>query len=458
MSAASIRERFAALLISPRELWLVYVLKFLESFAYFASSLNLALFLTKAFSFTDLEAGALYSAWGVATGLVGFAAGPIIDRLGVRPSLIVGGCILTFGRALFATATTRSQLYVSLFVLQPIGMNLAIPGLSIAIRRVTDDETRTTAYGLFYVVMNVAALASGLGTDALRSAFRTHGASSAADEMLALRRLFWLGTATSAMYTCVAYWSFRPLLPPPAPPDAKTGQLGTCWREASETVHDRVFWRLVAFSGVVFGANTVFRHMDSTLPKFMERTLGENAAYGTVYAINPAIIIIAVPVLQAYLADRDPYNCVIAGTMLTTAATVILGIARPSYLACILFMIVFSVGEATYSPRLYEYAMVLAPEGREGIYGTLSAMPLFLVKALVGVLSGELLGVYCPERPPRICGLMWLIIAATAVTTPVGLVVFRRWLYTDDVRARMTKKRQEHVDGVPLVHTESSTV
>ena len=248
--------------------------------------------------------------------------------------------------------------------------------------------------------------------------------------------------------------TFRPLLPPPAPPDAKTGHLGTCWRETADTLRDRVFWRLVAFSGVVFGANTVFRHMDSSLPKFMERTMGEDVAYGTVYAINPAIIIFAVPLLQAYLADYDPYTCVIVGTAITTGATCILGILPPSYVACILFMMFFSVGEATYSPRLYEYAMTMAPEGKEGIYGTLAAMPRFLVKAVVGVLSGELLAIYCPERPPRACRVMWLVIAATALTTPVGLVAFRRWLYTDDVRARLMTKRRQQSDV--LVNTELS--
>ena len=59
----------------------------------------------------------------------------------------------------------------------------------------------------------------------------------------------------------------------------------------------------------------------------MEREIGPHAAYGSVYAINPAIIIFAVPLLQAWLADADAYQCVIVGTALTTLAPMCL--ARP---------------------------------------------------------------------------------------------------------------------------------
>ena len=98
--------------------------------------------------------------------------------------------------------------------------------------------------------------------------------------------------------------------------------------------------------------------------------------------------------------------------------------------------------------------MVLAPPGKEGIFGTLAAAPLFLVKIIAGGVGGELLGLYCPAMGPRQCQLMWFIIGCTAATTPFGLVTLRRWLYNDDVRQRMRSTHQEP-DAVPLSASES---
>lgn len=427
----------------PRELWLVYVLKIMESFAYFASSLSLTVYLTdsRALAFSDLEAGAVYSAWGVVSGVVGMLTGPCIDKLGVRRSLLLGGTLLAAGRILFAAATTRAQVYVSLFFLQSFGMNLAIPVLSIAIRRVTTARTQTAAYGLFYSAMNVAAFAAGLTTDAIRSAVP-------GNQERPLRIVFATAAVASVLYTLVAALAFRETPAnrvqlvdevdlegaDPAAPETSWQQFR---RETAETGRDPVFWRLVAFSGVIFGARTIFRHMDATLPKWMQREIGPNAKYGTVYSINPAIIVFAVPLVQAVLAEYDPYECIIAGTALTAFAPVVLAVAEPSYVAVIAFMLLVSAGEATYSPRLYEYAMVLAPPGREGMYGTLAAAPLFFVKMIVGTMGGELLGVYCPKHGHRECKTMWAIIAATAASTPVGLIVARKFLYNDAVKERV---------------------
>ena len=54
------------------------------------------------------------------------------------------------------------------------------------------------------------------------------------------------------------------------------------------------FWRFLLFIGLLTGVRLVFRHLDATLPKYLTRTLGCGAPYGTVYSINPAMIIILV--------------------------------------------------------------------------------------------------------------------------------------------------------------------
>ena len=95
-----------------------------------------------------------------------------------------------------------------------------------------------------------------------------------------------------------------------------------------------------------------------------------------------------------------------------------------------------------YSAKTMEFSMLLAPEGREGVYGTLASAPLFVVRLVSGATSGSLLATYCPAEPPRHCQFMWLVIALIAWTTPVSLVLLRRYLYTDDVHRRISAAQQ----------------
>ena len=92
-----------------------------------------------------------------------------------------------------------------------------------------------------------------------------------------------------------------------------------------------------------------------------------------------------------------------------------------------LYLAVFSVGEAFYSPRVYEYAAAIAPPGQEASYGALAYLPFLVGKLLVGT-AGWLLAAFCPEHGPRHSGIMWFIFALAASVAPVGLLVFRRYI------------------------------
>ena len=120
------RKQFIELRKVDRELWLIYLLKLLESYAYFSSALNLTLYLSEAFNYDDLQAGILYSAWGAITGVSAMICGPLIDRMGIRVSLLVGGALSASGRILFAAAHNRFFALIGLLVLQPLGIGLGI--------------------------------------------------------------------------------------------------------------------------------------------------------------------------------------------------------------------------------------------------------------------------------------------------------------------------------------------
>ena len=96
-----------------------------------------------------------------------------------------------------------------------------------------------------------------------------------------------------------------------------------------------------------------------------------------------------------------------------------------------------SLGEIIYSPRVYEYTLRLAPRGHEGIYSALASAPLFLIRLVSGAASGMLLEAYCGDSSAILhCQTLWLIVALVALSTPLALMLARRCVYTEDIRAR----------------------
>lgn len=187
----------------------------------------------------------------------------------------------------------------------------------------------------------------------------------------------------------------------------------------------------------------IFRHLDGTLPKYMMREFGPDAPKGLVYAINPALIILLVPLVTAATTDVDPLVMIHYGTYVSAASVFFLAFST-SLWACVAFVATLSVGEAIWSPRLYDYTMSVVEEGREGTFMALSSAPIFLAKLPVGFMSGVLLQNFCPEEGPRNSKMMWLIIGLTTVTSPMMITLF--WGYISDDGRGTRKKRKNSTD------------
>ena len=113
---------------SPSELWKVYLLKFLDSYAYFSFSILFTLFLSHDFGYSDVTAGTIYGAWGGFITIYGLATGVLVDTMGVAKSLRLGFLCSFVSRCLLFTTTSRGMLWFNIGCLLPLGNCLGIPG------------------------------------------------------------------------------------------------------------------------------------------------------------------------------------------------------------------------------------------------------------------------------------------------------------------------------------------
>ena len=452
---------FALLRRAPPELRLVYLVKALDSYGYFALSEVFTTYFSE-FGVSDVAAGTYYGAWGTAITAYGVATGFAIDAMGVRRSLVACYTLQTLARLILAFTSDATVAVVTLFTMQALATSWGAPVMSIAIKRLVADADRVVSFGLFYSVMNVSALLSGVAIDATRLAVPASGFESLGVQS-PIRGVI-LSTVLSSALALVAATRFTDHAEVRSASRSGTGPVGAgdadarpsffaSARAVSRTVFEltssKTFWQFLAMGLFTVNLKQVFRHLDATFPKFAVRAFGCDAPFGLIYAVNPFLIICGVPIVAAATARRKHFDMIFAGAWVSAAAPFFLAFSQ-TYVGALSFVVVLSVGEMAWSPRWYDYTMACAPEGKEGVFGALALAPLFLAKLPTGVLGGALLQTFCPGRKGGDCVVaketedghsssrareetcdgfaVWGIIGLVTATSPLCIAAFHGWL------------------------------
>ena len=467
---------FALLRRAPPELRLVYLVKALDSYGYFALSEVFTTYFSE-FGVSDVAAGTYYGAWGTAITAYGIATGFAIDAMGVRRSLVACYALQTLARLILAFTSDATVAVVTLFTMQALATSWGAPVMTIAIKRLVADADRVVSFGLFYSVMNVSALLSGVAIDLTRLALPASGFES-----LGVRtpiRGVVLSTALSSVLALAAATRFtdqaevrsRPRTGAErcdAPRAVSAGDARAAGapkkslslvetarafsRTASEVSASRTFWQFLAMGVFTVNLKQVFRHLDATFPKFAVRAFGCDAPFGLIYAANPFLIVCGVPIVAAATTKRKHFDMIFLGAWVSAVAPFFLAFSQ-TYVGALTFVVVLSLGEMAWSPRWYDYTMACAPEGKEGVFGALALAPLFLAKLPTGVLGGVLLQTFCPGRKGGDCVnraneteiedgravsspttascdgfAVWGIVGLVTATSPLCIAAFHGWL------------------------------
>jgi hypothetical protein len=208
---------------------------------------------------------------------------------------------------------------------------------------------------------------------------------------------------------------------------------------------------------LILGVRAVYAYIYLLMPKYWLRTIGPDAAIGVLNTINPIGIVIGLILFIPITNKFNVFSMLIYGAMISALSLIPLAlpwqwyaadIARAHYLMAILCMVIVTVGEVIWSPKLYEYTAAIAPKGQEGTYLGLSLFPWFLAKTMVSFLSGHMLERWSPEtvtvdgatmplqqamiadRLPywQTPAAMWLVLGVYALAGCLIAVLIRGWL------------------------------
>jgi len=418
----SLSADLRALLSSPRELWTVYVMKFLESVAYFTIWTLLVIFLSNDHGFSDTAAGSVAGTWLTVISLVVFFAGFIADGLGIRRALVIAALSTALGRGLLAFAGDKMTIYAALAV-SVWGIACMKPTMNAAVRSYTTPATVSFAFSLYYVFMNLGSLSQGPLITKFRAWFKG-GATIGGVSFTSSQMVFLVGFVVSCINVVLAL-SMREVKPAEATSPSDKPATKNPLVIAREVLREPTFWVFMGLVALLTFVRLIFQHAHLTWPKYTIREFGEDFPFAYYWSINPGMIILLTPVATALTRRYAPYPVIMIGAMISAVSVLAMAFST-TVAASVVFIVLLSIGEALWSPRLYEYTATIAPRGREASYMGLSELPLFLAKPLVGFLSGYLLTVYCPPTGPRDSRQMWLVIGLMTIAAPICMIVFRR--------------------------------
>lgn len=469
-------SRFTVLRSAVRELWIVFAAKLLTILAYAIMNSTLVLWLSSDLGYNDTNAGYLVALWSSVMTMCVVMVGSLTDAIGLRRTFLIG-LWMAIGARILMTVTTNHfvALGLGLFPLA-FGEAMLTPVMVAAIKRYATIQQRSISFSMFYAMMNVGFFISAFIIDAARKSMGEYGGIDILGvHFSTYRSLFLISTILSVPTLLLIYFWLRPgvemtedgvKFTPEKQLDKSKHLLHAIWSMAWEALQDTgrifaglwrqsAFYKFLLFLTLVVAVRLIFYHMHYTYPKFGIRELGEGAPIMRLWAINPLMIIFLVPIVGALTQRYAAYPMVVLGSSIAAASVFIMalptawfqvmadgwagraighwwlgldGAVHPYYVMVFIFIFFLSIGEAIYSPRLYEYPAAIAPKGQEASYMALSFLPYFVAKFFVGMLSGLLLAKHCPAEGQRNSQMLWLIIALITMITPIGLIALGRFI------------------------------
>ena len=398
----SARESLALMFKLRRGFWITNTVFLLDGAAYFGILNILTLFLGPkteqtgaAVGFDPVVAGVLTSTYGGVVTVAAAVFGPLIDKIGWRRTLVYSMALSTAGRALLALSPELpfpQAFAVVALIMAGVAAATTTTGAYAGIKGSTTKDTATLGFSILYAALNGGSILELVVSPLVRHPFGMSGVVLMCTAITAVGFLLPLLGLRKGEGDAV-----------PVPPREKGAK--TTWRD-----HPLAQARFLFFIFILLGVRTLFAHQFLTLNTYITRAYGEDVAghFEWIDAVNPLIVLVFTPVVALLTQRVHVVTMMIVGTLVSAGAPFLL-VPGPDVAMLITSQLVFSIGEAMWSSRFYEWVADIAPPERVGVYMGVAQFPWFLAKFTTGFYSGAMLEVFCPKEGPQRTGTLWLI-------------------------------------------------
>jgi MFS family permease len=433
-----ISQPFIDLFHASQALWGINLSYLLEGLTYFGVVGLLAIFFNDYIGLDDISAGQMvgFLTAGITLGML--FMGATVDLIGPRKSLLlslflmlVGRILLTLSPDLGTKGLWSSSHWLAMGGLMGIilGYGIYQPACYAAVRQFTSEKTAAMGYAMLYAIMNLGGFLPGLLSPPVRRAYGITG-------------VFWVYVAlTVAGILVIAFLLTRKAIAK-ATAQAENERKEKSVQEEKKPLKEQILFylknfpvrdsRFMFFIFILIPVQTLFAHNWLTLPQYCSRAFTGVVSDNYEFFVNfsPLLIFVLTPVVTALTFKKNTYTMMIVGTFVMAAPTFILALG-PNIVGLFAYLILATLGEATWSARFLQWVAEIAPKSMTGIYMGIGQFPWFLTKVITSLYSGWFLMHYCPAGVPpeqMHTGTMWFIYGVIALMTPAGLLLASKWM------------------------------
>ncbi len=389
----------------PRPVWLLQLGGVANSFGNGVVLPFLFIYLHEVRGFSAGTSGLVVGVSAAAQLVAGVVAGPLIDRVGPRPTLAAGLVLQAVGFGLLPLVRSPWHAF-ALMIVEGAGSAGFWPSQSTLISRLTPQARRHAAFAQQRVTMNL-----GIGLGGL-----VGGQIARVADPRTFTVLFVLDALTFLVYVGALAFVRDPGAEP-AHADAAPASYGAVFRH-------RTFMGLWTLNFVFVAAGYSLINL---LPQFARDQSGvSERAIGIVFFVNTAVIVLAQLPLSRWLEGRRRMRALALMPMLWAVAWLLVELAgwrleavAAAVVICVAAAI-FGIGECFHGPAHQALVADIGPPQLRGRYFAVHSLSWGLGGAAGPAIGGFVLG----AEPFA----LWPLAAGACATATVGVLALERFV------------------------------
>ncbi len=371
----------------PSLFWISNVIELFERWGWYAFYNGfIAIYLTSpreegALGFSNVEKGTIMGTASMILYFLPIITGAISDKVGYKKVLIVSFITYILSFYLLGRFETFGAIFAA-FILLAVAGALFKPLISGTVARVTNRETASLGFGIFYMVVNIGGF---IGPFVASLLYKKSWDS-----------VFYMAIGTMALNLVITLLFYK------EPAVTEKGEsffksVGIAFKNIGVTLTD---WRFLLFLLIIGVFWTAYNQLFYSFPVFLESwvnldvmSLSLGLKAGTITAVTISslaafFIILFQLVISSITARYRPLNSITTGIFILAFGLGVM-FANLNPWIIILGVLIFSVGEMASSPKIQEYLGGIAPADRKALYMGTSFLPVALGHLGAGWLSGR---------------------------------------------------------------------
>ncbi|MBI3195051.1 MAG: MFS transporter [Ignavibacteriae bacterium] len=402
--------------------WIANILELFERLAFYGTKAILTVYLATKIGLAE-DAGKFSGWFTSAIFALPIIAGVFVDKYGFKKTLIACFALFSLGYFLIGLAGLdigqsivqsigMKNYVVSVLILTAIGGSLIKPCIVGTVAKTSKEEVKSLGFSIYYTLVNVGGAIGPIIAMNVREGY-------------GIEYVLVMSSITSFLLLIGTLIFFKEPMASDEKENVRT--FGQVFKDmALVFLNIRFIGFLVIFSGFWI----MFWQIFYSFPFYVTNVLNFSR-FELLETVDAwTIILLSVPV-TALVKRWSPITAMTIGFFIASGCWFIIG-AIPTVTAAIVGVALFALGEATQSPRFYEYVSALAPKEQVGTFMGFAFLPVAIGAFTAGYMADWLRSNYLYEVKHIVTStthiiydpMMWYIVGTIGIVSAILMLLY----------------------------------